>query len=75
MRPVWRSACGTGISDLRVLGPAPAPLGKLRGEYRAQVLIKGTNRKRMREAVMAAMADATRRGGRTIVDVDPVSML
>ena len=24
--------------ELRVLGPAPAPLNKLRGEYRAQVL-------------------------------------
>ena len=31
--------------DFRVLGPAPAPLGRLRGEYRAQLLIKGTNRK------------------------------
>ena len=41
---------------LRVLGPAPAPLGKLRGEYRAQLLIKGTNRKRMREALQAALA-------------------
>ena len=42
--------------DLRVLGPAPAPLGRLRGEYRAQLLIKGTNRKRMREALQAALA-------------------
>ena len=43
--------------DFRVLGPAPAPLGKLRGEYRAQLLIKGTNRKRMREALMAVLAE------------------
>ena len=64
-----------GTNDLRVLGPAPAPLGKLRGEYRAQVLIKGTNRKRMREAVMAAMATRPDVARRTIVDVDPVSML
>ena len=27
--------------ELRVLGPAPAPLGRLRGEYRAQLLVKG----------------------------------
>ena len=45
-----------GGGDFRVLGPAPAPLGKLRGEYRAQFLIKGTNRKRMREALLAALA-------------------
>ena len=35
-------------AGLRVLGPAPAPLGKLRGEYRAQLLIKGSHRNRMR---------------------------
>ena len=28
--------------QLRVLGPAPAPLGRLRGEYRAQFFVKGT---------------------------------
>ena len=26
-----------------VLGPAPAPLGQLRGEYRAQFFLKGTS--------------------------------
>jgi primosomal protein N' (replication factor Y) len=65
----------TGNSALRVLGPAPAPLGKLRGEYRAQVLVKGTNRKGMRDAARAAIADRPELARRTIVDVDPVSML
>ena len=64
-----------GDSGLRVLGPAPAPLGKLRGEYRAQILIKGTNRKQMRVAVVSAMATRPDLARRTIVDVDPVSML
>jgi primosomal protein N' (replication factor Y) len=64
-----------GDSELRVLGPAPAPLGKLRGEYRAQVLIKGVRRKRMREAVLSVMAARPDLARRTIVDVDPVSML
>jgi primosomal protein N' (replication factor Y) len=64
-----------GDSELRVLGPAPAPLGKLRGEYRAQVLIKGVSRKRMREAVLSVMAARPDLARRTIVDVDPVSML
>jgi primosomal protein N' (replication factor Y) len=61
--------------DVRVLGPAPAPLGKLRGEYRAQVLIKGTNRRRMREALAAAIAAQSDLARRTLVDVDPVSVL
>jgi primosomal protein N' (replication factor Y) len=59
----------------RVLGPAPAPLGRLRGEYRAQLLIKGTNRKQMREAVAAAIAARSDLQRRVVVDVDPVSVL
>jgi primosomal protein N' (replication factor Y) len=61
--------------DCRVLGPAPAPLGRLRGEYRAQLLIKGTNRTRMREALMAVLAARPDIARRVAVDVDPLSML
>ena len=59
----------------RVLGPAPAPLGKLRGEYRAQLLIKGTNRRRMREALQSVLAERPELARRTVVDVDPLSVL
>ena len=61
--------------QLRVLGPAPAPLGKLRGEYRAQLLIKGTNRKRIRERLQAALAARPDLQKRIVVDVDPISVL
>jgi primosomal protein N' (replication factor Y) len=61
--------------DLRVLGPAPAPLGKLRGEYRAQMLLKSANRKRMRDALLSALAGRPDIQRRTIVDVDPLSVL
>jgi primosomal protein N' (replication factor Y) len=60
---------------LKVLGPAPAPIGKLRGEYRAQILVKGTHRKRMREALQAAIAARPELQRRVIVDIDPVSVL
>ena len=63
------------LKDLKVLGPAPAPLGKLRGEYRAQLLIKGSNRRRMREAVLRALAARPDLQRRVVVDVDPVSAL
>jgi primosomal protein N' (replication factor Y) len=59
----------------RVLGPAVAPLGRLRGEHRAQLFLKGTQRRAMRgalTAVLAALPDVARR---TIVDVDPISVL
>jgi primosomal protein N' (replication factor Y) len=61
--------------DFSVLGPAPAPLGRLRGEYRAQILMKGTNRKRMREALAAAVAERPDVQRRVVIDVDPLSVL
>ena len=60
---------------MRVLGPAPAPLSKLRGEYRAQLLVKGTKRRPMREAVVAAIAAKPELQRRVTVDVDPLSVL
>ena len=61
--------------DLRVLGPAPPPIARLRGEYRAQLLIKGVNRKRIREALQTALKTRPDLQKRVIVDVDPISVL
>ena len=62
-------------NQLRVLGPAPAPLGKLRGEYRAQLLIKGTNRKQIRERLQSALAARPDLQKRVVVDIDPLTVL
>jgi primosomal protein N' (replication factor Y) (superfamily II helicase) len=59
----------------RVLGPAPAPLSRLKGEHRAQLFIKGTHRNAMRTALMAVLASRPELKRRTIVDVDPMSVL
>jgi primosomal protein N' (replication factor Y) (superfamily II helicase) len=64
-----------GDGEVRVLGPAPPPLTRLRGEYRAQLLIKGSNRKKMREAVLAALAGNRSLARRTTVDVDPLNVI
>jgi primosomal protein N' (replication factor Y) len=66
---------GDASGDLRVLGPAPPPLGKLRGEFRAQLLIKGANRRKMRDALQAAIASRPDLQRRVVVDVDPISVL
>ncbi len=60
-----------------VLGPAAAPLARLRGRYRFQVLVKATSRAALREALLATSAErrAAPRRVRVVVDVDPVSML
>jgi primosomal protein N' (replication factor Y) len=60
----------------RVLGPAHAPLARLMGEHRFQVLLKG-RRPAMREAVRAALVS---RYGETrwpgiAVDVDPLTVM
>ena len=59
----------------RILGPAPAPLGRLRGEYRVQFLLKGTERVAMREALLAALRTRPELRKRITVDVDPLSVL
>jgi len=66
---------GADAAGVRVLGPAPAPLGKLRGEYRAQLLTKGSNRTRMRALLLSAVAARPDLDKRIVVDVDPVSVL
>jgi primosomal protein N' (replication factor Y) len=59
----------------RVLGPAPAALSKIKDEYRAQFFVKGAHRTAMRTAVERALADRPDLKRRTIVDVDPMSVI
>ena len=64
-----------GLDTWRVLGPAPAPLGRLKGEHRAQVFIKGTHRTAMRKALVTVLDARPELKRRTIVDVDPMTVL
>ena len=67
-----------GGGDLRVLGPALAPLSKLRGQFRFQILIKGTNRRRLNR-VLADVLEKLETERFPLhaltVDVDPVTTL
>jgi primosomal protein N' (replication factor Y) len=63
---------------LRVLGPAPAPFARLKGEHRLQVLIKTKYRREAREALDAAMLGlkaASYDLKMITVEVDPVSLM
>jgi primosomal protein N' (replication factor Y) len=64
-----------GGGTYRILGPAPAPLSRLKGEHRAQFFLKGTHRASMRNALVAALEARPEIRRRTIVDVDPMSVL
>ena len=59
----------------RILGPAPAPLSRLKGEHRFQLLIKSRSRKHLREVADAAIS-AVEANRRSInLEVDPVSIM
>ena len=62
----------------RILGPAPAPLSRLKGEHRFQILIKSKSRKHLREVADAGLK-AVAEGGinlRSInLEIDPVSIM
>ena len=58
-----------------VLGPAPAPLGRLRGEHRVQCFLKGPRRADMRDALKKALAAMPEARRRVTVDVDPLNVL
>jgi primosomal protein N' (replication factor Y) len=64
-----------GAERFGVLGPAPAPLGRLRGESRVQLFLKGRDRAAMRQATREALAAMPSLQKRVTVDVDPLSML
>ena len=62
----------------RILGPAPAPLSRLKGEHRFQLLIKSRSRKSLREVADAALKAAAD-GGINLrsvnLEIDPVSIM
>jgi len=65
-------------SMLRILGPAPAPISRIKGEHRFQILIKARSRTRARQTLDTAMTKMLARGAnpRSIsIEVDPVSLM
>jgi len=59
----------------RILGPAPAPLSRLKGEHRFQLLIKSRSRKNLREVADAAMKSVDINPRSINLEIDPVSIM
>lgn len=60
-----------------ILGPAPAPIARLRARYRFRLMLRSAHRKGLR-SVARTLADRIDEGlgtARAYIDVDPVSML
>jgi primosomal protein N' (replication factor Y) len=69
---------GSGERGLDVLGPAPKPLARLRGEERWHLLLRAGSRRKLREVldrVLPRIRDARFPGARVYVDVDPRQVL
>jgi primosomal protein N' (replication factor Y) len=63
---------------VRVLGPAPAPLARLKNEFRMQILIKGRKRQQLRDVIDVALKIVATNGVnlRSVnVEIDPVSIM
>ena len=62
----------------RILGVAPAPLTRLKGEFRLQILVKARNRAKLRETLDFALHDAQEKFCDlkiVNVEIDPVNLL
>ena len=61
--------------QVRLLGPAPAPLAVLRGRKRYYCLLKGQDWTPLRQIYFAALAAPESRHLRIFLDLNPVNML
>lgn len=64
--------------ETTLLGPAPAPIARVRGQYRFQLLLLSTKREKIRMLAAAgrdAVEEKFGRKCRVIVDVDPVNLM
>ncbi len=65
-------------NSCRILGVAPAPLARLKNEFRLQILVKAKNRTKLRETLDFALHDAQEKfcDLRIVnVEIDPINLL
>ncbi len=65
--------------SLEILGPVPAPIARIKGKYRYQLLLKGENSRMVHKAAgiiqQAEKGVIQGKGVQIVLDVDPVDML
>jgi primosomal protein N' (replication factor Y) (superfamily II helicase) len=68
----------TTLPNVRVLGPATAPIARIKRTYRFHLVMKGENRTALQKALRALLAHAEQAQiprANLILDVDPVSLM
>jgi primosomal protein N' (replication factor Y) len=71
-RALSRAASGKTV---RLSGPAPAPLERLQGKWRFQILLRATDRAAILEILEAALPERPPSGAQVAVDVDPQDLM
>jgi primosomal protein N' (replication factor Y) len=77
-REIERFFAGAATGGVRVLGPAPAPISRLRKEFRFQFLLKAPKRGDLGRLLRGALDHCTRKEipqNAVMVDVDPLSLM
>jgi primosomal protein N' (replication factor Y) len=76
------AACGRMLEEAiaplagtRMQGPAPAPLSRIKGVYRFQILLRSPHRVALRRAVEGVMGGRKWSGADVAIDVDPINIL
>ncbi|MEA2238244.1 MAG: hypothetical protein QOC81_2968 [Thermoanaerobaculia bacterium] len=63
------------LPGTRIQGPAPAPMARIKGVYRYQILLRSPHRGALRKAVEGVMVGKKWKGVEVAVDVDPINIL
>jgi primosomal protein N' (replication factor Y) len=76
------SECGSALEraieplgGTRIQGPAPAPLARIKGVWRFQILLRSPHRTALRRAVEAVVVPKKWTGVDVVIDVDPINIL
>ncbi len=65
------------FSDIQILGPSPAPLARVRNQYRYQLLLKSSNPNHLRELCRRLIDNKSKwipSGTKLLVDIDPQNL-
>lgn len=63
------------LTGTRIQGPAPAPLARIKGVWRYQILLRSPQRTGLRRAVEAVLLPRKWKGVEIAIDVDPINIL
>jgi primosomal protein N' (replication factor Y) len=63
------------LAGTRLQGPAPAPIARIKGVFRFQILVRSPQRNALRKAVEAVMKGRRWKGVDVAIDVDPIKIL